>query len=183
MKKIVLAVALTAGSILAGYSQEQTADPIQKVNEAFAAGKWQNGNSWTKGKVEATEQDGKWTIKVTPDNPKVEGLIYAFQKVDVQPGEKIQIRVKASGKGKVRGSFWSYPKQEAGQKDKFLKALGPKAAAALTEESQELVFEAVIPEKISLKSGDYQVAHVRAAVNFSGGSEAVVEQIVFQKVK
>ena len=38
MKKIVLALALTAGSILAGYAQEQTADPFQKVNETFASG-------------------------------------------------------------------------------------------------------------------------------------------------
>lgn len=182
MKKIVLALALTAGSILAGYAQDQAADPFQKVNETFASGKWRNGNSWTKGKVEVAETDGKRTVTVTPEDPKVTGLIYAPYKVDVQPGDKIQIRVKASGKGKIYGSVWCYPTFVKGEKEKFLKALYRKPVD-LTEESQEFVFEVEIPEKLTLKSGEYEIAYIRAAVNFYGGTEAVVEQIVFQKVK
>ena len=183
MKKIVLALALTAGSILAAYAQEQTADPFQKVNGSFATGKWRNGNSWARGKVEVTEKDGKWAVTATPDDPKAEGLIYSPYKVDVQPGDKIQFRVKASGKGKVRPSVWCYPKQEEGQKEKCLRALRPKTTGELTGESQEMDFEVEIPEKLSLKSGEYDIAYVRASVNFCGGTEAVLEQVVVQKIK
>lgn len=179
MKKIVLALALTAGSILAGYAQDQTANPFQKVNEMFSQGKWRNGNSWTKGKIEVEEKDGARVIKVTPENPKVEGLIYAPCKVDVKPGEKIRIRVKASGQGKVWAAVWCYPKQEEGQKEKFLKSLHGRRTE-LAKEGSELLFEVVIPEKITLKSGEYEVAYVRSAVSFCGGTEAVLEQVEFR---
>lgn len=172
MKKIVMALALTAGFVLAGYAEEQAANPFQKANEVFTSNARKfTGNSWTKGKVEITEQDGKQVYKATPDDPKVTGTVYNNNKVEVKAGDKIQVRVKASGKGKIQPNLWCYPKQEEGQKEKFLTSAAAKPQA-LTAESKELNFEIVVPQK--------EIAYVRTAMNFFGGTEAVLEEVEFK---
>ena len=173
MKKITLALALTAGFVLAGYAEEQAAEnPFQKANEAFTtSAKKMTSNSWMKGKVEIKEKDGKQVYEVTPDDPKVKGSVYNNNKVDAKAGDKIQIRIKASGKGQIQPALWCYPKQVEGQREKFLTSVVAKPQK-LTEESKELRFELVISQK--------EVAYVRTAINFFGGTEAVLEEVEFK---
>lgn len=174
MKKIAMALALAAGFVLTGYAEEQKANPFQKANETFTQqGKLRNGNSWMKGKVEVTEKDGKRAVKVTPDDSKVSGLVYSNERISVKAGDKIRIRIKASGKGKLAPGVWCYPKQEEGQKEKFLSAVMAKPQA-LTEECKDLTFEVVIPQK------EEEITYVRAAINFWGGAEAVLEEVEFK---
>ena len=172
MKKIALALALTAGFVLAGYAEESSENPFQKANEKYTQGKAMKGG-WVKGKVEITEQDGKKVYTVTPDDPKVTGLIYCGDKVNVKAGDRIQARIKASGKGKMFVAIWCYPERKEGaKKDTFLCAAHSKRKA-LTEESQELIFDVVIPDKEEIVSG-------RTAINFAGGSEVVIEEVEFK---
>ena len=86
--------------------------------------------------------------------------------------DKILIRVKASGKGKIAPGVWNYPRQEKGQKEKFLAAVLAKPQS-LTEESRDLQFELVIPQK-------EEIAYVRAVINLFGGTEAVIEEVEFK---
>jgi len=174
MEKIALALALTTGCVLAGYAEEQAANPFDKTNKVFVQGTRKTGLSWAKGIVEITEQDGKRVYKVISDDPKVLGRIYCNEKISAKTGDKVLVRIKASGKGEICPSLRCFSKQEEGQKEKFLIAAMARKPKALTAESQELQFEIVIPYK------DEEIAYVRTTILLSSGTEVVLEQVEFK---
>ena len=163
MRKIMTAIALTAGIILSVCAEEKSNNPFQTTNDKFAKGQWRMAN-WRKAKIKVSQKDGKLEFKAEPDDPKIDGAMFCSDKIKVQPGQKIRISIKVSGNGTVIPGIWCYD-----AKGKFIGSRGTKKT--LTKDSQMLFAEEQIPRG---------TAYVWTAFHVSGGSTAVVEQMEFQ---
>ena len=169
MKRMMTAAALSAGMILlTAFAEENPVNPFQQANEQFFRGKWVTGNRQSKVKLTVSQKDGKQLITAAPDDPKLGyGTLYCMDKIKANPGQKVLISVKASGRGKIFLAITSMT-AEGKYNGWFYRH------RTLVEGSQDLSAVIAVPEKTE---------YVRPILKFTGGSEIIIEQLEYRFFK